>query len=65
VRVGRPDDLPEMCAQSPRAHLNTNTTGFFIICMSERSKYGYAVSNVAATIVIINGPVLWISQKVH
>ena len=43
---------------------NANTSVFYI-CMPERSNYGYAASNVVATMVIINGPVLRISQKVH
>ena len=32
--------------------------------MPERSDYGYAISNVVATIIIINRSVLWIFQKV-
>ena len=36
---------------------------FLYIYMPERSDYGYATSNVVATIVIINGPVLRISQS--
>ena len=48
--------------------LNANasiSTGFFIIYMPERPDYGYATSNVVAMTVIMNGPVLQISQKVQ
>jgi len=46
--------------------LNANTstsTGFYCICMPERSEYGYAAGNVVATIFIMIGPVLWIPPE--
>jgi len=50
-------------ANSLNANTST-TTGFFIYADLKGPKYGYAASKIVAMIVIINGLVLWISQKV-
>jgi len=46
--------------------LNANASVFngFFICMPERFNYGYAASNIVATILIINRRVLRILRKV-